>query len=282
MSVLNFVRKIRLSLLWFFQTIYEAITGKISIKYARIKILSQLTLTGKRFIDGVNWNTYNLHYLEELKIIEKTNTTIINSKDVFIDSGKISYINRNQKPLLINHELLYETIIDLNPKSILEVGCGAGDHLANLKSLNQNLECYGTELLEEQLNSLNVRHPNNKFKLNLANITLKECELPKVELVYTNAVLMHITEKKQRFQNALTNIFSAASKHIVLMENWTQHNFYENVKNVLQSQPDYKIYYRAAENDNQTRVMVISKSELEYEPMVDYNDLLVGKLISVH
>jgi hypothetical protein len=69
MSVLNFVRKIRLSLLWFFQTIYEAITGKISIKYARIKILSQLTLTGKRFIDGVNWNTYNLHYLEELKII---------------------------------------------------------------------------------------------------------------------------------------------------------------------------------------------------------------------
>ena len=72
MSVLRFIRKIRLSLSWFYQTIYEAITGEISIKYARIKILSQLTLTGKRFIDGVNWKTYNKHYLEELKIIEKT------------------------------------------------------------------------------------------------------------------------------------------------------------------------------------------------------------------
>jgi len=282
MNVLRFIRKIRLSLSWFYQTIYEAITGEITIKYARIKILGQLTLTGKRFIDGVNWKIYNKHYLEELKIIEKTNTTVINNQDIFIKDGKIRYRDINQKPLLINHELLYETIIDLNPKSVLEVGCGAGDHLANLKSLNQNLECYGTELLEEQLNSLNVRHPNNKFKLNLADITLKECTLPEVELVYTNAVLMHITEKKQRFQNALTELFSAATEHIVLMENWTQHNFYESVKIVLQDKPYWKIYFRVAENDNQTRVMVISKSKLEYEPLVDYNDLLVGKLISIH
>ena len=282
MRVLRFIRKIRLSLSWFYQTIYEAITGEVSIKYARIKILSQLTLTGKRFIDGVNWKTYNKHYLEELKIIEKTNTTVINNQDIFIEDGKIRYRDINQKPLLINHELLYETIIDLNPKSVLEVGCGAGDHLANLKSLDQDLECYGTELLEEQLNSLNVRHPNNKFNLNLANITLKDCALPEAELVYTNAVLMHITEKKQRFQNALTELFSAATEHIVLMENWTQHNFYESVKIVLQDKPDWKIYFRAADNDNQTRVMVISKSKLKYEPLVDYNDLLVGKIISIH
>lgn len=282
MNFLRLAKGIRRSLLWFFQTIYEVLTGRISIKYARIKFTSQLTLTGRRFIDGVNWKTYNNHYLEELKIIEKTNTTIINNQDIFLEKGKIKYRNINQKPLLINHELLYETIIDLSPKTILEVGCGAGDHLANLKSLNQSLECFGTELLMEQLNLLNVRHPNNDFKLNLANITEKVCELPLVELVYTNAVLMHITEKNQRFQNALSNVLNTAEKHIVIMENWTQHNFLESVRRILQSDPRWKMYFRESGHDDQTRVMVISKSKLSYKPLIDYDDLLLGKSIIIH
>jgi trans-aconitate methyltransferase len=277
------IKKSKNSAMWLLNTVYEAITGKVTLKYAVIKIWSQLTFVGKRFTDGVNWKSYNKHYLEELKITEKTNTLLIKDEEIVFYNGRIKYNKENIKPLIVNHELLYGTILNLNPAAVLEVGCGAGDHLANLKSLKSNLECHGVDLLSKQIDSLNLRHPNNKFNLTVADLTLRGCLLPETELVFTHAVLMHISEKENRYQNALENIFNAAQKHVVLLENWSQHDFFKDVNAYLRNQPEWKIYFETSSRDQQTRIMIISKMNLSiFRPLATYDDLLLGGKVIFH
>ena len=283
MSASQILKKIKLSSIWFLRTIYEAITGEISLKYAGIKIWSQFTLVGRRFVDGVNWNSYNNHYLQELKITEKTNTLLVKQSEIRFSDGKILYTSPEVKPLLVSHELLYETILSLHPESVLEIGCGAGDHLANLQSFSSALKCQGVELLAGQLESLNARHRDNNFQLLLADVTKKNCGLPKAEIVFTHAVLMHISEKETRFQNALENVFSSAEKHIVLMENWTQHDFFSAAKRCIEFSPGWRIYFDELGRDNQTRIMIISKLDLpRLKVLNDYEDLTFGNKVIFH
>lgn len=283
MNISKLIKKIKSSSAWLRNTLREATNGEITFKYAAIKIWSQFTLVGKRFLDGVNWSSYNGHYLEELKIAEKTNTLLIKNTEMFIENGMIRASTPNLKPLLVTHHLLYETILKLNPQTVLEVGCGAGDHLANLKILSPNLECYGVDLLQKQLDSLNSRHPRNDFQLNVADVTLVDFLLPKVELLFTHAVLMHITEKEHRFQNTLNNIFMSAQQHIVFMENWTQHNFFVSIERYLVDNSQWKVYFDVSDRDEQIRIMIISKKELpSFEILEDYDDLLLGQPVVFH
>jgi len=283
MRIWKIIKKTKSSLFWMVNTVAEVVSGKSTLKYAGIKLWSQISLVGKRFSDGVDWSSYNNHYLEELKITAKTNTLILEDADVIIDSTRIQLRRSGVRPLLVSHQLLYETIINLHPKSLLEVGCGAGDHLANLSTLIPGLESKGVDLLSKQLDSLNVRHPKNNFRLYVSDITMQDCQLPKAELVFTHAVLMHITEKHDRFINALENIFKAAQKYIVLIENWTQHDFFSAAQECIKRNPHWKIYYDISNRDEKMRVMVISKSKLqEYKPLLDYEDLTQGSKIVFH
>ena len=268
---------------WTARTILEVLLGKSTLKYAGIKIWSQFTFVGKRFIDGVNWNSYNNHYLEELKITSKKNTLLVKEHDVEIVDGKIQFVNSGAKPLLFGHQLLYETVIQLSPRQVLEVGCGAGDHLANLSILIPDVEFHGADLLWEQLESLKQRHPSNSFQLHMADLTQKICNLPRVELIYSHAVLMHISEKEGRFQTALTNIFGAAQRHVVLIENWTQHDFLQAVELYIQNNPEWKIFFDISHRDSETRVMVISKDSPGFlKQLTRYEDLTLGKDVMHH
>jgi hypothetical protein len=107
--------------------------------------------------------------------------------------------------------------------------------------------------------------------------------LPETELVFTHAVLMHISEKENRYQNALENIFNAAQKHVVLMENWTQHDFFKDVNACLRNHPEWKIYFETSSRDQQTRIMIISKMQLSiFRPLATYDDLLLGEKVIFH
>ena len=135
MRLLLAIKKVKRSVQNLIQTLTAFLTGTISLKYAYYRISSQITFVGKRYIDGVNWKKYNKHYSEELKIIEKVNTLLITAQDFEVVNSKVILKSLDKLPLHPNAQLLYETILKLHPNSILEVGCGGGDHLANLKTL---------------------------------------------------------------------------------------------------------------------------------------------------
>ena len=231
----------------------------------------------------MNWIAYNGHYLEELKITSKTNTLIIQKNTVSVIDGKLHLVDSKMKPLILSHQLLYETILDLKPEEVLEVGCGAGDHLANLKILMPEIRCNGVDLSQKQLDSLEVRHPNNYFKLNTRDITSPNCVLPRVELVFTHAVLMHISEKDHRFAIAIENVFNSATKHIVLVENWTQHDFMSEAIRFVENHPEWSIYYAESDLDSRSRAMVISREKIKNQKILDdYDDLKFGEPVINH
>jgi trans-aconitate methyltransferase len=282
MRLLPAFKKVKRSAQNLIETLTAVLTGTINLKYAYYRISSQITFVGKRYIDGVNWKKYNKHYSEELKIIEKVNTLLITTQDFEVVNGKVMLKNSDKLPLHPNAQLLYETILELHPSSILEVGCGGGDHLANLKNLIPELEVYGIDLLDNQIEFLNKRHPQNDFKLNVADISKKGVIFPNVDVIYTQAVLMHITEKEMRFYNSMENLLNSSAKHLIFMENWSQHDFFETVKEIAHLNK-WKMYFNFLEGNEKTRLMIISRDEqLSFQPLLDYNQLLLDNRLSVH
>jgi trans-aconitate methyltransferase len=282
MRLLPAIKKVKKSVQNLIETLTSVLTGTISLKYAYYRILSQITFVGKRYIDGVNWKKYNKHYSEELKIIEKVNTLLITAQDFEVVAGKVNLKNPNQLPLHPNAQLLYETILKLHPSSILEVGCGGGDHLANLKTLIPELKVYGVDLLDKQIEFLNNRHPQNDFELKVVDISKNGVIFPSVDVIYTQAVLMHITEKNLRFYNSMENLLNSSAKHLILVENWSQHDFFETVKQIASSNK-WKMYFNFLEGNERTRLMIISKDEqLSFQPLLDYTQLLLDNRLSVH
>jgi trans-aconitate methyltransferase len=282
MRLLLAIKKVKKSMQNLIETLTSVLTGTISLKYAYYRILSQITFVGKRYIDGVNWKKYNKHYSEELKIIEKVNTLLITAQDFEVVAGKVNLKNPNQLPLHPNAQLLYETILKLHPSSILEVGCGGGDHLANLKTLIPELKVYGVDLLDKQIEFLNNRHPQNDFELKVVDISKNGVIFPSVDVIYTQAVLMHITEKNLRFYNSMENLLNSSAKHLILVENWSQHDFFETVKQIASSNK-WKMYFNFLEGNERTRLMIISKDEqLSFQPLLDYTQLLLDNRLSVH
>ena len=98
MKLRSFFNKIRRSLSNLYLSFNEFVRGKISFRYAWYKISSQITFVGKRYVDGVNWSKYHKHYAEELKIVEKSHTTILGAHDASIDQGKIKLIDSSNYP----------------------------------------------------------------------------------------------------------------------------------------------------------------------------------------
>jgi trans-aconitate methyltransferase len=120
--------------------------------------------------------------------------TLVLSKDKYqMIEGKI-LLNPGLLPLHPNHKLLYETICHLEPKSILEVGVGGGDHIHNLHLLLPEAKFYGIDISQKQLDFALSRHPDLEYILTVQDVTKKDAldALEKVDLVYTQAVLMHI------------------------------------------------------------------------------------------
>lgn len=90
---------------------------------------------------------------------------------------------------------------------------------------------------------------------------------------------MHISERNKRFEIALENLFQPKSTHIVLMENWNQHNHVVSAQNILRYNHAWrsaKFYYNFSGRDPKTRCLIISKKVLDLPVLRSYHDLLQG------
>ena len=225
--------------------------------------------------DDFKWSGYNREYSKQISEVEKENTLILPEGKYSIAEGKI-VLESSLLPLHPNHKLLYETIYDLKPGSLLEVGSGCGDHLANIQKILPKIEISGCDLLEDQMRFLLSRHPELKTNANLFvhDITLFPPSI-KVDLVYTQAVIMHI-QRNNRHLNALRNMFHASKKYIVLMENWSEHKFYNDITKISR-EPGFpwENIYLYVNDDGKQILMVISNTVLEgYKELHNNKELL--------
>ena len=115
------------------------------LKYILYRIMSSISVLKKKIYrpgaDDFDWRWYHLHYQAEVDNIKRDHTQMLSPGDYNFSGGVLS-LKSNVLPLHPNHLLLYETILQLNPTSVLEVGCGGGDHLSNLSVLGRQTSIF--------------------------------------------------------------------------------------------------------------------------------------------
>ena len=180
--------------------------------------------------DDFDWDNYTSDsYARRLKgDIESEYITKVDPSQAEIDfaSGRVRLKGANMHP---NHQLLLDAIAYLRPTSVHEVGCGGGDHVANITRLFPECAVSGGDRGLTQLEMAADRHPEIQSKLGLQDITMPySANWPKVDLVYTQAVIMHIHTAVSHLV-ALSNMFRCAKKHVLLVENNQCHNFVKDI-----------------------------------------------------
>ena len=231
--------------------------------------------------DDFDWRAYSAHYADELLEVERDYTTRLSPQDyVLTDDG--SLVQQSAKPPLHpNHRLLYETLLQLRPSQVLELGCGGGDHLYNLSVLAPEIRAAGVDRSPEQLALLKRRSPGLAASVSVADITRPlPASLPAADIAYTQAVIMHIKTGDAHL-DALSNLFGAASKQVVLLENWGCHFFVADIKRLhaagrIPWETLYFYFRRAPELGDKPHLLVVSAAPLDYEPLEDDAVLMSG------
>lgn len=187
--------------------------------------------------DDFNWDTYTTEYerqiTKELEIEDKLDFII---KNFTIDSDNI-YFEDNLHP---NWKELYYHVFKLNPSSVFECGCGCAHHLMNISKILPHADISGCDYSQSQID-LGYKHYNldeyefNK-KLFVQDLTKNIDTTKKYEFVYTQAVMLHLSYERAKL--FLSNMAKLSSRYIFFIENFTQHNFYKMVEEII---PEFEI-----------------------------------------
>lgn len=235
-----------------------------------MKLLSAL-FRRLRNRDDFHWPQYTTIYKAALD--EEAITLTLPDGKFLIRDGQI-ILDRDLAPLHPNHKLIYETALRLKPASILEIGCGAGYHLVNLRKLMPDAAVTGCDLLRSQLDLALERYPQLNGTLSVHDITIAPPPV-QAEMVFTQTVIMHI-QKDHRHIAALRNIFRTATKYVVLMENWSSHNFYSDIATVAKEPtfPWGDLHGCVVDDQQQQLLVVLSPVKLNGLPPLTGNHQL--------
>ena len=228
--------------------------------------------------DDFNWKEYHRIYGNQLSELSKTYTQILKHDDYIFKNNELT-INHDILPLHPNHRLLYETILNLSPNSVMEIGCGWGDHLYNINLLYPEIKLSGIDLSNKQISNLRKRHPELRAQIKQLDVTLPyPISYPISDIAFTQAVMMHLKVGNSHLI-ALSNMFRCATKQLVLMENWSAHNFYDDIKFLFSKNmipwKDIYFYYRESKEFKKPHLMIVSLVPLKkYSVLNDYSILL--------
>ena len=193
----------------------------------RLKSFFKNDIKNIKFKDDFDWDLYTVHYKAEIELMKSENLSIIKINDYSFINSKLICNIKNGLVLHTNHHVLYETLLMLNPNSVIEFGCGGGDHLRNISTLNNQIKLNANDRSTNQIELLKERHRDLKVNIKIQNITEKFDINEKYDISYSQAVIMHI---KDGHLQAIENIFNTANEQVVLMENWLEHDFYEDIQ----------------------------------------------------
>ena len=178
-----------------------------------------------------NWSLYHLHYQGELKKNIEKYLPFLSVDDYEFTNNKLIKNNISIKPLHPSFQFLYETIMQLNPQSVFEMGCGTGVHLHNLQTLLPQARICRVDLSTQQLNGTKKTYPQIADKAKQADATTPWTKLPfeVCDVAFTQAVIMHIHTGDAHLI-ALENLFKMARKYVILYESMKNHPFLDDIK----------------------------------------------------
>ncbi len=233
--------------------------------------------------DDFNWSRYHLHYKKELESISKKAQLELGQADFKLVDGKL--LLSQPANILASHHTLYEAISQFGFNSILEVGCGGGDHLSNLSRIFPSANFRGMDLSQEQIDFAVKRHPQLEGQLFLKDVSRPiSATWLKSDVVYSHAVLMHISERNGRFKTALRQMLELANVGVVLVENWTQHDFLsaaQELTDELESWKEARIGYHESSEFPGVLAMVITKDG-DFKLVETYEEFLRGASLRIH
>ena len=186
--------------------------------------------------DEYVWKNYTPEYSDQLKGMVKNegfdfflkNYDIVDNEPVFRDN------------LVSNWKEIYSLIYKIKPGSIFEFGCGACYHLRNIMTLCPDINVSGADYLGSQIEFGKEFIPDGmEFPKNVSvrDLTADVSDLPKVDLVYSQAVVMHLNSDKA--VKMMQNMGKIAEKYIIMVEGVRNHeDWYDLVKYSL---PDWEM-----------------------------------------
>lgn len=229
--------------------------------------------------DMFDWSFYNTYYRGEMQEARKNYTVSLQDGDYFLNNGKLVKADEKIKPLHPNHRLLYETILELKPASAFELGCGNGMHLHNLKILNKNLVLSAIDREKDQINFLFESYPGLDATVKIFDATKPfPSELfPKVDLTFTQAVIMHIHTGDTHL-TALANLFNLSKKYVILMESWKNHRFMDDITELHRAKkinwPEVHFYYKICPETGRPHIMICSAEPIDFPVLNKYEAML--------
>ncbi len=247
-------------------------------------LLNRLFYKNRKFYDDdFDWNNYTTDsYERRVKgDIETKHLAKAKQEDLSFDAstGKVSV---RSGTLHENHQLILEAIGWLKPKSVHEVGCGGGDHVAHASKLYPEIRVTGSDRAEGQLDLAKRRHPELGDKLGLQDITMPfSTQWPQAELIYSQAVLMHIHTAVSHFVG-LSNMTRMASQYVLLMENYQCHNFVSDIKALWEGGhlPWESLNIHRFDGSTGARAILLSKDKLNLPLLNSDADIREGLEVS--
>lgn len=181
-----------------------------------------------------------------------------------------------------NHTLILEAIGRLKPGSVHEVGCGGGDHVARGQQVFPAVTFSGGDRAQSQLNLALSRHPALEGRLGIQDITMPfSSAWPEADLVYTQAVIMHIHTAVSHLV-ALSNLVRSARRYVLMVENLQCHNFLADVRSLADgghlSWDDVHAY--RFDGSAGARAILLSREPLDLPPAEDDAAMRKGLKVS--
>lgn len=229
--------------------------------------------------DMFDWPLYFLHYRGELKENNKKYLQSLGAGDYEFSGGKLVKKNISIKPLHCVHRFLYETILQLEPRSIFEIGCGTGANMHNLKTLLPQARVCGIDLSDRQLKGLVRTYPRLASSAKPSDATVPFSPLPfeTCDVAFTQAVMMHIHTDNLHLV-ALENLFKMTKKYVVMHEKIKNHSFKADIQKLFdEGKIEWNkifFYYRVNKETDSSVLIICSSTPLNYPALTDYNILL--------
>jgi 2-polyprenyl-3-methyl-5-hydroxy-6-metoxy-1,4-benzoquinol methylase len=182
--------------------------------------------------DDWDWNEYTIQdYMKQIIEVyrDKLFDYFISPDGLVYSDGEIEFKD-NLHP---NCKEIYSLAYNLQPKSVLEVGCGGCYLLKNMRRILPDADIHGMDISKKQVDLgiwFSQLPPDIVSNISIMDIT-SHTQNKTFDFVYTQAVIMHMST--DRAIAALKNIKKIANKHVVLIEGRFHSNWVEMVGGIF-------------------------------------------------